>query len=94
MNSLGSKTQKTTIVTYHRNLGIVRCEEEGHPVSIGSLIPRINDKRKMGSEICELSGGFVPKVHGFEISGSTHQVVCGHAIGEMDDLAFRESSLI
>ena len=48
-------------------MGIVRCEEEGQPISIGRLLDSVNQwQRKNGySEICEVFGGVVPQVHGF-----------------------------
>jgi hypothetical protein len=57
-----------------------------------SIILRVNDKGKMGSEICEVSGCLVPQVHGFDIRGSTNINPLDLGAGEWDDLVCRVSS--
>jgi hypothetical protein len=54
---------------------------------------RVNDKGKMGSEICEVSGCLVPQVHGTDMRGSTNITGLDLVASELDDLVLSESSL-
>lgn len=77
-------------------MGIVRCEEEGQPISIGRLLDLVNQwQRKNGyGEICEVFGGVVPQVNGFRIRDMTHNYFVSMVLVNWMTWVFRVGSLI
>ena len=52
------KLSPNAAIGTHRNLGIAWCQELAQPICLYRLIQQVNDKGKIGSEICEVSEAF------------------------------------